>query len=1380
MGSHNNGEEMAILASEQSNSTNHDIPFHLAGSPYIIFYIDANFQFVELVTSPNIQLNQSRDQLVGKSIDAIFPSEIATQAKELITESLASNTTKLFKYENIGETAKVSYFDVIIIPHKPTEVIAFIRDITEDTIARKSTIESERKYHWVVDNIQEVIFQSDPNFNLTFVNQPWKEFTGFEAIDSIGKSLTEFIVEEDFSTLMHFLEPVFIFDTYRIEIRVRRSDGNVFWSEITAVKHYDESGKLREITGTISDLSLRKALETDLKATNINLERRVKARMEELETLNQSLLSENEIRRETEQKLMQTQSIQRALLDNLLDPMWLRNLGGYFIGVNIPFARQFGEINPERIVGCTPADIMPPEKAEQFVIDDLKVIQSKKAFRREEIQLDEFGQEIWIEVVKHPIFNDRNEVIGTLGLSRNINDQKRAQELLLNSKAKLEELVQKRTYELRRAYEDLQTSEARFRAVIQDQTDMICRILPNGAVTFVNEKYCNYYHRNYSDLIGKSIQDYLPRETVDELYNNIKSLSISNPITTLATESLDENGLNRYTTWTMHGLFDADGNLSEVQAVGRDITEQVLAERSLREKQQQIDDLIQHVTAILWEYDTTTHRYTYVSNQVEWILGIPAEKWIEDANNWLDLIHPDDREFASRKFEIAATTSIITYAFEYRIRAADQHYIWALDKVTYQPGSSLLHGVILDISEQVYTNQIQTALLEITKSYTTAKNLEEMLSIFHKQISGLMDATNFYVALYHPDLDMYSFPYHVDPTDEDITPNSFYSLQRSLTDYVRRTGQPLLCDQSTFRELEQRGEIDLIGHDSNSWMGVPLKTQKGVIGVTVIQTYTVGQDYSQRDLELMRFVASNIASAIELKSSEQERMRLVAAIEAAAESIILIDTENVIQYVNPAFQKITGFQGFEAINHNRNELLKPNEDNSTLTEEIWQIALRGSEWRGHQTLRTKDGSLLYVESAFSPIRDESGKLVSIVIVDRDATHERLLEDQLRQSQKLEAIGQLAGGIAHDFNNLLTAIMGNISLAKIGTQEQIQTCLLDAERASARASALVKQILTFSRRSEIQVKVLDLAVLLDEIASMVRNTIDRKIDFIVVTDHLESKVLADAVQLHQVLLNLCVNGRDALLSLPESILQQRTPQLTIEASDVEITQNYIQNRPDAIPGMYVKVSVSDNGIGMSQETLKRIFEPFFTTKPSGKGTGLGLATVYGIVKQHKGWLEVSSEIGKGTTFAFYLQTADDIVQESTVVSKPRISSGNETILVVDDEELIRTLSRSILEQLGYKVITAENGIEALKIYATDFAKIDLVILDYSMPKKSGGETLQDMLQIHPAIKAIISSGYDTHSMRDNPDVAGAADFISKPFQIAELARTIRDILDRDSD
>jgi len=417
---------------------------------------------------------------------------------------------------------------------------------------------------------------------------------------------------------------------------------------------------------------------------------------------------------------------------------------------------------------------------------------------------------------------------------------------------------------------------------------------------------------------------------------------------------------------------------------------------------------------------------------------------------------------------------------------------------------------------------------------------------------------------------------------------------------------------------------------------------------------------------------------------------------------------------------------------------------------------------------------------YAPLFDGAGGVASVIVTGIDFTDRRLLEKQIIEMQKMEAVGTLAGGIAHDFNNILTGILGSLDAARRHIPEGSPASgpISDATRASERAVYLIRQLLDFSRRSPSELRPVNLGNVVREVVRLFSQTIDRRIE---ITSSIENGLplsIADPNKVHQVLMNLCINARDAILETLDAKDARGTRPLTgywiyIRAEKVEVDDDYCRIFPYAREGRYVRLSIGDNGAGMDEAVQRRVFEPFFTTKKMRRGTGLGLSTVYGIVKQHNGWINIDSHPGKGTTFcAFFPEAVGAVEEPERPADAARPVEGKETVLFADDEDLIRDLGRMVLESFGYKVILAADGKEAIDRYAEAKDRIDLSILDMSMPQHSGLEVLRAIRAINPCAKAIISSG------NTPAEDIGNALFLPKPYRADLLARTVRNALDSD--
>jgi len=512
----------------------------------------------------------------------------------------------------------------------------------------------------------------------------------------------------------------------------------------------------------------------------------------------------------------------------------------------------------------------------------------------------------------------------------------------------------------------------------------------------------------------------------------------------------------------------------------------------------------------------------------------------------------------------------------------------------------------------------------------------------------------------------------------------------------------------------------------------------------------------------------------ERKRAEEARACLATAIEQAAETIVITDTDGTIQYVNPAFEKLSGYSREEAIGKNP-RILKSGRHDQDFYRAMWDTLTRGEVWTGNVINERKDGKIFEEVAVISPVRDASGKIVNYVAVKRDVTQEMQMEAQIRQAQKMEAMGKLTGGIAHDFNNLLTAILGysEILLSRVSDVDPSRKDIEEIKRVAERAAGMTRQLLAFSRKQIHKPRILNLNEIVLHTEKMLRRLIGEHIEFTVYAADDLWRVKVDPGQIEQVVMNLVVNSKDAM---PEG------GKLTIETSNAELDDSYVRKHPYVKPGPYVMLAVTDSGCGIDAETQSHVFEPFFTTKEEGKGTGLGLSTVYGIVKQSSGYIFVYSEPGKGTTFKVYLPRVEEIPdqgspsEEFLTMTKRTKAMGSETILISEDEGSVRELVQTVLENQGYKVLAAQDGKEALEISYRYDGPIHLLITDLVMPQIGGQELEKRLAQSRPGIKTLFMSGYTEYAVVRHGILDFGGNFIQKPFRLEVLERKVREVLD----
>ncbi len=527
-----------------------------------------------------------------------------------------------------------------------------------------------------------------------------------------------------------------------------------------------------------------------------------------------------------------------------------------------------------------------------------------------------------------------------------------------------------------------------------------------------------------------------------------------------------------------------------------------------------------------------------------------------------------------------------------------------------------------------------------------------------------------------------------------------------------------------------------------------------------------------------RFINSGIEVSIkihlELERHTKELSRLATVMEQSAQAIVITDTDGNIEYVNKAFEKTTGYS-FDEVKGKNPRILKSGQHTPEFYKKLWDTITSGQSWEDIFTNKKKDGTLYYERSTIFPVKNRDGEIINYAAVKQDITKERILEQQLRQAQKMESIGTLAGGIAHDFNNLLTVINGfvELSLMKIGPDDPAHKNIASVLEASKRAQTLTSQLLAFSRKQVYDPEILDLNDVIYSMEKMMRRLIGEDIHIMTCLGENLPKIKADTSQLEQIFVNLIVNARDALNAVEKPDFHKM---ITIETGRAFLDSDYCSQHPGSRPGEYVYFAVSDNGIGMDEDTKQKIFEPFFTTKEKHKGTGLGLSMIYGIVKQNKGCIYVYSELDKGTMFKIYWPVSKK--QQPILADKPisdELFRGNETILIVEDEEEVRRLALEALRSLGYTVYEATNGRQALDLLESGL-KVDLVITDLIMPEMNGKELAEKAKKIFPNGKIIYVSGYSDDHIAHNGLLEKGVNFIPKPYSIKQLSSMIRRVLD----
>ena len=534
------------------------------------------------------------------------------------------------------------------------------------------------------------------------------------------------------------------------------------------------------------------------------------------------------------------------------------------------------------------------------------------------------------------------------------------------------------------------------------------------------------------------------------------------------------------------------------------------------------------------------------------------------------------------------------------------------------------------------------------------------------------------------------------------------------------------------------------------------------ISMTVARMRMSG-DRQTRHLAMIEDITERMRAESELRLES-------AALAAAANAIVITDASGAIEWVNAAFVGNSGFTAEEAIGRTPGALLRSGAQDAVFYRHMWETISAGKVWHGELVNRRKDGSLFTEDMTITPLLNEQSDITHFIAVKQDITREKLLEEQFLQAQKMEAVGRLAGGIAHDFNNMLTVISGRAELALLqtGIEQPLRVHLLEIEEAAKRSSMLTRQLLAFARRQTITPKVVDLNEAVANSLRMLQRLIGEDIQLIWQPAPNLCTVHIDPTQLEQVLANLCVNARDAIADVGS---------LTIATAHRRLDAAFCAIHTEVEPGEYVRLTVSDTGCGMTPAVLAQIFDPFFTTKITGQGTGLGLSTVFGAVRQNGGYITVASKPGHGTTFEIYLprHVGDDALATSPEAVAP-LARGHETVLLVEDESVVLALTTEMLQTEGYTVLGTRSPDDALRLAAEHAGSIDLLLTDVVMPEMNGRELAGRLTALYPKLRCILMSGYPADIIGARGVVDEATHFLAKPFSLTGLATTVRRVLD----
>jgi PAS domain S-box-containing protein len=945
-----------------------------------------------------------------------------------------------------------------------------------------------------------------------------------------------------------------------------------------------------------------------------------------------------------------------------------------------------------------------------------------------------------------------------------------------------------RLIERKRLADALRESENRFRNLIENLTDVISTLTPDGTIIYESPSLEHVFGYKPEELLGKNAFDFVhPEDTPRVLEYFVQALQNSKIALPIEYRFRHKDDLWRIVESVGKKFIDPVlGHITIINS--RDITER-------RRAQEQLDHFFE-VSVDLLCFAGFDGYFKRINPAWEKVLGYSEEELL--ARPFVELIHPDDRKRTMKEFR-QNLAGQKTKSFENRYLCRDGSYKWLLWNSTAIKDEQMIYGVAHDITER---KQTENALRESQEHLALAQEVARIGSFEINLQTGRAKSSPALEVLYGAPLNGLNQEY------EDWTKHVY---PEDLSKTMREVEQGLATGEheSEFRISQKDGSIRWLyskGKVFYDEKGAPLR----LVGVNMDiterkQAETALTEVNDRAiseyvrlLERLAALGQKLGTARDLTAVFSAILDFASAsVPCSALLISLYDSEKstrkaVYMWYNGKEMEVSNMEPLAVsdgavgeavktgevtiINEYQKELNKatdvylgcdedPRETHSTI---IAPMKIMGSVVGVIEIQSYNLGA--YTEEHATAIRMAANLVANAIENVRLLEQERINSVQLRQAQKLESVGRLAGGIAHDFNNMLTAINGysDLILRQVGDDSPIRPKVEEIKKAGERSMALTNQLLAFSRQQMLKTKVLNINEVIIETSKMLQHLIGEDIQLNILPAPKIGQIEADPGQLTQVVMNLAVNARDSMPGGGE---------LTIETANVYLGEDFAARNVPTQVGSYVMLAVSDTGTGMDEETLQHIFEPFFTTKELGKGTGLGLATVYGIVKQSGGYIWVDSEIAKGTVFKIYLPRIDEnslLPEEQS--GAENVQEGSETILLVEDEEIVRNLTRQMLESCGYKIIEAGNGREALSICQRDDCKIDLLITDVVMPKMSGRELGEQLAVLRPEITVLYMSGYTDDTAVRQDAVEAGANFIQKPFTFNNLAEKVRELLD----
>jgi PAS domain S-box-containing protein len=1303
----------------------------------------------------------TRADAIGQHADLIVPQTAREHVDRVLRKTILERRPTTSTNENCTRSGKIIHCEWSNTPVIDAEgnvmgVICLAQDVSERRQAEEALRISEERYRLLFERNLAGVFWTTLEGEFIDCNESFARMFGYrsrmEVLSLNARGLYHSPQEHD--VLMARLRREKIFSN--IELSFRRKDGSPIWV-LANVSMVEENTVSSIIQGTVIDITERKFAEEGLR---------------------------------------NAESKYRSIFENAAEGIFQTSLDGRWLIVNPKMAQIFGYHSPQELTH----ELDPgrnyyahPDRRREFV-HKIEREGSITGFESEVFRKD--GSTIWISENVRCVRNARGNLIGFEGTVQDITERRRAEATLLENERRLRrqneilrELSQRKAIDRGDLTEALQAiTEAATEVLEVDRTSVWLFNQDRSALRCADEFVRDARkHQSGREFLARFAPKYFKAIAEERTINaedavndprthEFFSLHLIQDNTTALMEAPIRAG------GKMLGVFSAAhaggrrnwtldeenfaGSMADLVSLAIEASERKYAEEALRESESKFRAVAETAASAIYIHEGT--HFLFCNRGSEVISGYTREEILK-LDPW-DLVHPEDRDFVKQRFQSRQSGQATPTRYEYRIVTKQGETRWidfSVNKISFE-GQQALLCTAFDISERKRGEQLQAALYRVAEKANSARDFDELFTAIHGILSEMVYARNFYIALLDERWQQLTYPYFVDERNPAPAP---HKPGMGLTEYVMRTGQPYLNSAGQERELALRGEVDIVGLTSIDWLGVPLKTENNVFGVLALQSYSQEKRFGEREKEILTFVSQHIANAVRRKRDEealrQSEARYRSQVQSAVYGIYRSNLQDHFVDVNPALVVMLGYDSVD-------EVLRLNLSTDVYADP-WQRAALLKEHKRTDRIagvdvrwKRKDGKIIQVRLSGRGIFGENGEVESFEMIAEDVTERRVLEEQLRQSQKMEAVGRLAGGVAHDFNNLLTVIKGysELMLDQVKQGDPLRDEVEEVKKAADRAATLTRQLLAFSRKQVLEPKVLDLNQVVSTMERLLRRLLGEDIQFHTQLAPDLGRVKADPGQTEQVIMNLAVNARDAM---------PIGGKLTISTANVTVSA---PGRPEHTipPGAYIVLTVTDTGVGMDAETRSRIFEPFFTTKEQGKGTGLGLSTVYGIVKQSGGYISLQSEPGMGASFEIYFPRVNEAVDAAADTSAAQRRRGYETILLVEDEDGVRALTRQILQKHGYTVLETSHGGEALLACENHKDAIHLLLTDVVLSQMSGRELAQRLAQMRPEMKVLYMSGYSEDAIVQHGVLGTGTSFLQKPFNTETLITKVREILD----